>query len=89
MRKIIISAFILFVLIGLMLPASAGYEKKKYFEKHEKPSVDKDTNTAIVKQTQTAIPISIGNWNSAWFGSAGTQDIYQSQYSSIEQENEE
>jgi hypothetical protein len=100
MRKIFVSALILFVLIGLMLPASAGsFEKKKCFEKCEKPkfekplccekpNIDTDINTAVVTQTQIAVPISVGDWNSAWFGDAGTQSTYQSQYSSIDQENE-
>ena len=95
MRKIFVSALMLFVLIGLMLPASAGsFEKKKCFEKcekpkFEKPNIDMDINTAVVTQTQIAVPISIGDWNSAWFGGAGTQSTYQSQYSSIDQQNED
>jgi hypothetical protein len=47
--------------------------------------IDTDINTAVVTQTQIAVPISIGDWNSAWFGGAGTQSTYQSQYSDVDQ----
>ncbi len=88
MRKLLASALILFVLIGLMLPASAGsLEKKKHFEKGAKPNIDVDINNAVVTQTQVAVPISIDNMNTAWHGNAGTQSIHQNQYSIVSQSN--
>jgi hypothetical protein len=87
MRKILASALMLSVMIGLMLPASAGSLEKKNFEKHNMPNIDVDINNAVVTQTQVAVPISIGNMNTAWHGNAGTQSIYQSQYSNIYQSN--
>ncbi len=50
--------------------------------------IDVDINTAVVTQTQVAVPISIGNMNTAWFGDAGTQSTYKSLYSEIYQSNE-
>ena len=51
--------------------------------------IDVDINTAVVTQTQIAVPISIGNKNTAWFGDAGSQSTYQSQYSDVDQSNKQ
>jgi hypothetical protein len=54
-----------------LLVVTNAYPKPK-----ECCGIDLDINTAIVTQTQVAVPISIGDKNIAWFGDAGTQSTY-------------